>query len=406
MSERAGRIHPSIRRYYIFSLDITEAKRNADAGEPFLVRLGETTVNVLVQPEPILEDTAEIIEISEGEKITRRTTADNITYVGRVVEAEELSEVRLTITQDMLTGYVFYDGDWWFIEPLRKFGIDVGKSDHLLYRTKDLRFKFDLKDDVIPVKEEQFEPGSLPEGSGYLPPPPPPSPPSSSKHQVGPNIGIALVADYEYDKEAKFTGAKWHQQQISVLHNVNGLYKKNLGCWFSPKIFILSYKGLKNCIADKLLDDLEDTVKNIWGDLRLLQTRKNKGTEVAHLTSGKDLDGKTLGIAWRPGVYSLSQQQLFVISGGGGFGGPPNLAFQNMMIMSHELGHNFNTIHAEADKWCVSEFIICWDYERSLMWPTFYDDNNDWVSDGQFNQNHNNRKRIKYNMANQRNHNF
>ncbi|OKH20295.1 hypothetical protein NIES593_19490 [Hydrococcus rivularis NIES-593] len=396
----ARRIHPSIKKYFVISLNVAEIKQNADARDrTFPLRLGKSTVNVLVEPEPISEEGTEIVEIQEDGETIRQSISDTVTYAGRIVGAEETSDVRLTITNDMLAGYVIYGEDWWFIEPLKKFRIDADISDYLVYRTKDLRFKFNLEDDVIPVREEQTEPGSLPElpeGSGYLPPP----------HQVGPNIGILLVADPEYEQQAKTIGTVWHQEQMSVLHTVNGLYKKNLGCWFTPKVWILNYKDLKNCNADKLLVDLEKVVKSVWGDLRLLKTRMDKNAEVAHLTSGKDLDGSTLGIAYQPGVYSLSQQQLFWLGGGGGFGGPPNLAFQNMMIMAHELGHNFNGLHEEADEWCVTHFIWCWDYERSLMWPTFYEDNNDWISDGSLNAKHNNRQRIKNNMASGRNHNF
>lgn len=167
----------------------------------------------------------------------------------------------------------------------------------------------------------------------------------------------------------------------------------------------MSYKDLKNTNAKKLLGDLESVVKKHWGDLRLKKTRQNTNSEVAHLTSGKYLDGKTLGIAWEPGVYGLSQHSLFWIGGGGG-GGAPNLSFKNMMIMAHELGHNFYALHEDADKWCVAHFLWCWDYERSLMWPTFYSDNNDWISDGSRNKNHNNRNRIKHNIANQRDQNL
>jgi Metallo-peptidase family M12 len=400
-----NRIHPCIKKHHVTTIDIPTVLRSINEGVPFSITLGKEALDLLVHQEPLGDENGEIIEITnEGEILRRRGSAD-ITYVGRVVDAEEKNEVRFTITSNTLTGYVLHGSDWWFVEPLRLFRIDADPSEYLVYRTSDLRFELKLEDDTVPIKVEQFDSGSLPDGSGYLSSSPS-STSTSSGHVVGPSIGIALVADKEYSQAAAWTGSLWYQHQSSVLHNVNGLYKANLGCWFTPKVWILNYPGLTDCNASTLLDDLEKVVENAWGDLRLLQTRKTMGTEVAHLTSGKNLDGNTLGIAWQPGVYSLSQHQLIWIGGGGGFGGPPNLAFQNMMIMAHELGHNLNAAHGEADEWCVSHFIWCWDYERSLMWPTFYDDNNAWISDGSKNASHNNRKRINTNLAGQRNRNY
>ena len=70
-----------------------------------------------------------------------------------------------------------------------------------------------------------------------------------------------------------------------------------------------------------------------------------------------------------------------------------------MMVTAHELGHNFNAYHELADEWCVFSFIgICFDHERSIMWPTFYNDNQPRFSDGSRNPAHNNVKQIDDNM--------
>ena len=102
----------------------------------------------------------------------------------------------------------------------------------------------------------------------------------------------------------------------------------------------------------------------------------------------------------------MSQQQLIWLGGGGLFGGPPNLAFQNMMVAAHELGHNFNGAHEEGDEWCVAQFIWCWDFVRTILWPTIYGDSVPRFSAGDRDPAHNNRQRISTNMATGRNVNF
>ena len=77
-----------------------------------------------------------------------------------------------------------------------------------------------------------------------------------------------------------------------------------------------------------------------------------------------------------------------------------------MMLAAHEIGHNFDGLHQEADIWCVFSFIWCWDFVRTIMWPEFFDDNQDFFSDGTRVSTHDNRKRIATNKSTGRNVNF
>lgn len=77
-----------------------------------------------------------------------------------------------------------------------------------------------------------------------------------------------------------------------------------------------------------------------------------------------------------------------------------------MLIAAHEIGHNFDSDHDEADRWCVAHFIGCVDYVRTLDWRTIYADSVDRFSDGSRTAGHNNQQRISTNMATGRNQNF
>lgn len=403
------RIHPCVKKYSVTSLNPAEIKKKADAEEPFSIRIGERVIEMTVKPDPLLDEDCEIIEIKD-EKEIRGKLKDVFTYTGKVAGFEEGGDVRLTISEDFLSGYILVDDDWWFIEPLKKFRMDADVTDFIVYRTKDLKFKMNVDGDVQQQKVETVDPNKLPEGSGYIEAPPSGSP-APGPHKVGPEIGLVAVADCEYHKQAKWTGAEWYVHQCAVIHTVNGIYCSQIGCFFKIKAWILAYKQLDSSDASKLLDQLGSLVKNKWGDLRLVNVRQAKKTEVAHLTSGKNLDGNKLGMAWRPGVSGLSQQQLIWIGGGGGlWGGPPNLTFQNMMLAAHELGHNFEGRHSHAVKWCAKKMWFfgwhCVDYVRSIMWPSFYDDNLKIFSRGKKDPNHNNNKRMKNNMANERHVNY
>lgn len=384
----ARRPHPHMRRHTVVRLSIADIAERARAGEPFELPLGKTPIEVVVRPQPVTAESAPIIGGRAGERVdssVQPTVLDDVvTFAGEARGARD-SEVRLTITDSWLRGYILTKDDWWFIEPLRKFRIEAGFDEYVAYRTRDLRFKLEFGDDYKPRKVEA--------GAGSSNPP----------HRVNPIVPIAMVHDEQYSWQA---GGRPYDYQRALINEVNGLYRRQLGSEFRISVFIWTVNWLTSTSADRMLDQVEDVVRAVWTDLRPVANRRSHDTEVAHATTGKDLDGNTLGIAWQPGVYGLSQQQLIWIGGGGLFGGPPNLAFQNMMVAAHELGHNFNAAHEEADEWCVAHFIWCWDNRRTLMWPTFYDDNVDRFSDGTRNTSHNNAQRVSTNMTSGRNVNF
>ena len=402
-----SRIHPWIKKYYVTTIIIDNILEKVNNDVAFILELGGEPRRIKVSPEPVSDPDAEIIIVGEDGESERSAFDQVFTYAGSVVGEEESSVVRLTITPEMLGGYVMEAENWWFIEPLVKFQAEAPITDYLVYRTKDLQFKLTYGNDLVRRTIEQFDPGSLPPGSGYIGEPPP----GPKQHKVGPDIGIAMVADKEYYEGNKWTKVPWYIHQTKILNEVNGLYKKNIGYQFLAKVWIMDAKTMTSTNGDVLLHQLKTVVENLWANLYLVVERMKYGTEVAHLTSGKDLDGKLLGLAesWTNnksqglgGIYSLSQQFIeptisFMV---------PTLACQNMMVMAHELGHSFNAIHEQSVEWCVTYFIWCWDKERSLMWHAYYNDNKDWISDGVYKKGYNNRQRIINNATHFRTYDF
>jgi hypothetical protein len=151
------RLHPSIKKYYKISLDVPEIKKKADAGVPFSIVLGEKTVKVVVKPNPVFHKGVEAIEMAKN-GIKRKKIEDIITYAGTVVDPNQANTVRFTITKEFLTGYIFIDEDWWFIEPLKKFQPDASDKEFITYRTKDLRFKLNYGNDTSESETKEKPP--------------------------------------------------------------------------------------------------------------------------------------------------------------------------------------------------------------------------------------------------------
>ena len=301
-----------------------------------MLPLGNSPVEVVVRPAPVAVEGAEIVGGRAGEAsptpATQRGVDDVVTFAGKATGSGD-SEVRLTITDAWLRGYVLTDDEWSFIEPLRKFRLDAGFDEYVAYRTRDLRFKLHFGEDYKPRKVEGAEPGGL-------------NPP----HRVNPIVPLAMVHDEQYSWAA---GGRPYDYQRALINDVNGLFSR-IGCEFRIRVFIWTVNWLTSTNADRMLDQVEDAVRTLWTDLRPAANRRSFNTETAHATTGKELDGSTI----RPGLAAgglrpfaanadLDRRRRPLWR-------PPNLAVQNMLVAAHELGHSFNSAHEEGDEWCVA----------------------------------------------------
>jgi hypothetical protein len=371
-SAAADAYHPHILKSQVVTLDTAAIERNAQSGTPFELVLGGTRFTLVLSPAPLFpKGGLPVYEVGKG-GVTKRIVGGEITYAGDVVgEDPKSTEARFAITRGVLDGYVLSGTGWYFIEPLSRFDARAGRDEYLVYATRDLEFALPYGDDGVKADTlTDFTPSE----DGRIP--------------------VAMVADSIYISLSgeSFT---YDERQAALLNQVNGIYGDQTGRELRMQVVVGDNAGLHltSTNARTLLERISPFLQ-IFGGLSGLQS------EVAHLTTAKNLDGNTLGIAFIGGRTGLSQQSVVFAAGGGGGGGTAaRLAFQNLMVAAHELGHNFDGEHAEADKWCVTELVICFDYERTIMWPTFFDDNNARFSDGTRNPNHNNQRRLRDNMA-------
>ena len=141
-------------------------------------------------------------------------------------------------------------------------------------------------------------------------------------------LDIALVGDVSFS--ASHPGAAG--DMLVRLNNVDGIFSSQVGVTITTSVLkVLSAAsdgGLSSGDAGMLLDQFEVYRK---------ATPDAASRGLAHLLTGRDLDGSTVGIAYRGTVcerdfaVSLSQQS--------------SDSWTGSLIMAHELGHNFGAPH-------------------------------------------------------------
>ena len=70
----------------------------------------------------------------------------------------------MTITPEVVMGYLRTPETWWFIEPLRKFRARARPQEYLVYRAEDVIMRLDMRHDAIPgrLKATDDESGTIP----------------------------------------------------------------------------------------------------------------------------------------------------------------------------------------------------------------------------------------------------
>jgi hypothetical protein len=348
----ADSYHPNIVKSQVVTLDAAVIERWANSGTPFPLTLGKQTMNVVLGPAPVFPaEGLRFLEIGKNGSEKETVLQGNFTYAGEIVgEDPATTEVRLTIADGQVEGYVLSSTGWWFIEPLVRFDPKAASDRYLVYAAHDTDFAVDLGNDNVnsevfdyPVKDDK--------------------------------IPLVMVADREYLTQSGGSFAKVMQRQAALINGVNGIYRMQFGREFRVPWAVLDQGN--NLVATGALDLLYQ-LKAFMTPQRLVQLH----CHVAHLTTGKNLDFGKLGLGERRGFRSLSKQST-------------TLAFRNEVIAARETSRNFGSVNEEAEEHCIPGISPCLVFRRTLDSDIF--DETLTVarfSDGRLGPDHNNVQRM------------
>jgi Metallo-peptidase family M12 len=404
----------ALRHQYIKHFDIENIKRRADNREPFIVQLGDNDVAVQVKPNAVWSDGCS--ETDRNAPSSQRPCDPRVrTYSGRTLIEGVRTQVRLTIGKDGISGYVRDGRDWWFIEPLRKFQPSAQPGEHLIYNAADVIRRTSLRHDTrrpsarVPsddrvITQDQgasavFRMRPLDDFEDPADDPSVPDDPASPPPLD--IIELHLLADSEFVAAATGLGRGTLDEQVALVNNVDGIYRKSVGITFRI-VSSTSDSIASPCLTGTTSSSLFDQILPCFSTFNPAVTLAPN--QIVHLMSGKVLEagflgfGRIRGVANRPGQDGLSTHRLGVVAGSSF--GVPDLAFEDLMVVAHEIGHNLDGCHAEADRWCAAHFWgICFSGRNTIMWPIVSGDNQRFFSSGGRDFTDNNHSRIRFNLS-------
>ena len=309
-----------LKRYRRIEMDAgAVAKRVHESGE-LTLPTEDGVFNIVLEPHDIRAPQYKAEEVVAGGAI-RTVIPDAIhTYRG-TVPGMRGSEARFSIRDNSFEGIVLTPGEWYLVEPMRNYDLASRPSEMVVYRASDIQTEAlgtcgTSLAEKITVAQEFLSPRVL-EAGGSL--------------SVA---DIATEADYEY--VASFgSSANANNAILDVMNQVDGIYRTQLS--ISLRV---SYQHTWAAAGDPYTSTAPSTMLD---EFRTYWTA-NFGSlnfDLAHMWTGKDMDGSTIGIAY-VGVacnarsYSYGISQKFTSAPG------------KYILTAHEIGHNFGATHTEA----------------------------------------------------------
>ena len=408
-----------MKNYQIVNIDAVQIKYAADSYQPFTLRLGNEMLSIQVKPNPVWSATCQQVR-PEGTPKQTPCGTDVQTYSGRVLLDGVVTKVRLVIGKDSIRGFIYDGKKWLFIEPLQEFRPNAQPTQYLVYYARDLKARIDLRNDTVAAPrsqaQRQSQPTSLPlqpklpyeyepdDDPCYVPgnpkchqssSSPPPPPPTYTQ------INVHLVADQEFVASAGGAGSTVFAQHALLVSSLNTIFHSvnvnfNLA---SSSVDSSTSPCFTAATAPSLVLQVAPCFAAINPSIALTPP------DVVHLTSGKVLPNflgaGIYGMAQQPGTFGFSTWRLNVV-GGSSVGSFPDFSFLNLAIAAHEIGHNFDGCHAEADHSCTYFDLFGWcagGGSNTIMYPTASGDTELYFSFGTVDSNHNNAARISFNES-------
>jgi metallopeptidase family M12-like protein len=326
----AQQLEKTFKQHKILKLDRAKVAKQVRQTGKLSITTPEESFELELTPHDMRAADYYAEEVVEGGATRRLEPATVKTFRGKAHGLNE-AESRFTIDENKFEGAMITRGDIYVIEPARKYAPLADQSDFVFYKASD------VEPDALGTCAATLDKEITQTGERVL------SEANVSNLTTGdavfsPNLDtqLATEADYEF-VTAKGGSTAANDEILSIMNQVEGVYQAQLGITFSITV---AAQHTWNTASDPYTatdsSALLDEFKNYWN-----ANFSSIGRDLAHLWTGKDLDGTTVGVAWlgvvcrNPSLsYGLSQ----ILNNSPG----------KFILTAHEIGHNFGANHADT----------------------------------------------------------
>ena len=308
-----------LKRYQRVRYDPEVASRQVRESGELLLATGDSPILVILEPHDLRAPGYRAEEEVPG-GVRRALPASPVRTYRGTAPSMPGSEARFTVRDGAVEGVILTPDEWYYFEPLQNFSPDADGADMVVYRRSDVRFEAlgvcgTSLAHRIGEAHEQFEALALEAAAGMN------------------TAQVATEADYEYVTASGGASAA-NDTILDVLNQADGIYSTEL----SVSLQVI-YQHAWSTAADPYSSTSPSAMLTEFRDhwnANFYMTPY----DIAHMWTGKDMDGSTVGIAYLSVVcnartYSYGVSQRFTASPG------------KYILTAHEIGHNFGAVHPD-----------------------------------------------------------
>ncbi|NWG13010.1 MAG: hypothetical protein HXY20_05685 [Acidobacteria bacterium] len=312
-------LHRHLRDYEIIRMDPERAEEDVRLRGRLSLALRDWTLDMVLEPIDLRAPgyVAEETGDAGPARIPERPVAS--TYKGILVGMKD-SQVRFTFDGSRIEGLVLTPADWFYVEPLRNFVRSAVLSDLIVYRRSAIREEtFGMCGTTLAHRI-----GQAPERLQLR----------AMAAEAGVRVAqIATEADYEYVTALGGSTAA-NNEILQILNQISGIYETELGISFQV-VYQHAWATTGDPYSATSAGSILNEFTSYW-----VNHPPGVGYDLAHMWTGKDMDGSTVGIAWLGVVcnaprnsYGVSQRLTSIPA--------------KYIVTAHEIGHNFGASHPD-----------------------------------------------------------
>jgi len=317
--------------YTIFTMDtrqLTNLKKNTT--NQFSISLDKNhSWDLVLEPNDLRAPSYQAVRVTdEGEKTWDYEVTTYKGYSNRNTE----NQVRLTIEDEHISGYIQDGDDMFFVEPIKDILKSNTSKDFVLYRATD------VTNPGITCAASKFEDGvKVVENEAQY---------KSNASNGCMALELAIEADYDY---YTIHGAETANTILGILNQVEGVYDSQID---------LDIQVTFQRIFETANDPYTDTINTAGYILSEFRNHWNMNMghierDLAHLWTGRSTGGIAIGMAYTNAACSSPTYTYSFSQNIGSF------AASRQVLTAHEIGHNLGGQHSHGESCSGSGSIMC-----------------------------------------------
>ncbi|MFN8006432.1 MAG: M12 family metallo-peptidase [Terriglobia bacterium] len=325
-SQKSG-THPrslneSLTNYQFQSMDVNHLRQQANSREPIRLQLQDRSFEISLELRDLRGPKYIAVESLANGAARVVDPGPVQTFRGNLGPNTE-GQARINFSAETMDALILTPDEWYFIEPLNRYLPQAQPSDVVVYKRSDIRA--DALGDCGLVAAEKLVAGiaNLPPISSIV------------INGVPTTLEVQLATEADFEYVTALSGSSNANTEImNIMNQVEGVYQTELGLTFQI-VFQHTWDTNTDPYSSTDPSTMLGEFTNYWN-----ANFNSVNYDMAHMWTGKDMDGSVVGIAWmgvtcfKSNAYGVSQRLT----------GTP----AKYILTAHEMGHNFGAGHVSA----------------------------------------------------------